>query len=106
GFWPFGACVEVMINCAVRRLIQFQVGSVWRVGGDFEHVCCTCVRANTFSLLNERVAAVRRLVDRGTHKAGVPEGALRTATIKYRQEHLIDEAHALHVVTRATKPYH
>lgn len=32
------------------------------MAGFFE---CACFRANTFSLLNERVAVVRRLVDRG-----------------------------------------
>ncbi|MDF2796935.1 MAG: hypothetical protein K0S85_4688 [Pseudomonas orientalis] len=60
-----GASVEVVIDRTMRRLIEFQVGIVWRVWRDFEPVCCTCFKANTFSLLNERVAAVRRLVDRG-----------------------------------------
>jgi len=37
------------------------------------------------SLLNERVAAVRRLVDRISNKTGASEDAMRTATIKCRR---------------------
>ncbi len=51
---------------------------------------------------------MRRLVDRGIQtKAGAPEGALRTATIKYRQEVcLMTLVHFVWINRQATKPDH
>ncbi|VVP86734.1 hypothetical protein PS922_02343 [Pseudomonas fluorescens] len=53
-----------------------------------------------------RVAAVRRLVDRGIEEAGAPEGSLRTATIKYRCKYLSDGHLCDFNYHQATKPDH
>jgi len=56
----------------------------WRIGVGL-NIWWIPYRATTNPLLHERVAAVRKLVDRATPpNHGAPEGAMRTATIRYR----------------------
>ncbi|MCY1431082.1 hypothetical protein D9M71_470440 [compost metagenome] len=76
---------------------------VWRY---LEHDLQFLSDAVTASRLNEGVAAVRRLVDRGIEEAGAPEGALRTATIKYRCKYLSDGHLCDFNYHQATKPDH
>jgi hypothetical protein len=61
-------------------------------------------RSHHPSLPNERVVAIRRLVDRALG-SGAPEGALRMTTIKPRRKISAKEG-ALRLKTQATKPDH
>ena len=91
---------EVEINGALEGgTVSEQVFSDGFVGGGFGrwigdgsfHVFLLLLHgAVTYRLLNDWVAAVRRLVGRSIGKTGAPEGAPRTATIFCMRQNLPD----------------
>ncbi|MNR13475.1 hypothetical protein D3C85_1298830 [compost metagenome] len=76
-----GAGVEVVIEAFVRG----GWGGIRRIGCHFEHKLITPEWSRSFFSTKRRVAAGRRLVDRGDQHLPARRSALRTATIKFRQ---------------------
>ena len=74
--------IVVGVGLGIGAIVWRCVICIGGIGGHFTHEYVPYWVPTHSAAKRKRVAAARRLADRGTSQAGAPEGALHTATIK------------------------